>query len=106
MEVSNSYDLQNLLINHNHDRMSSITRVLHTATWDYFTSFLPYCFTHSPEAVKEAIMRDINDLVQELCRTSSDIGGSFFSMRRLLEILQQILEVCSDIIFVLATAST
>ena len=86
--------------------MSSNTRLLHTATWDYFTSSLPYCFIHSPEAVKEAIMRDINDLVQELCRSLSDIGGSFFAMRRLLEILQQILEVCSYVIFVLATALT
>ena len=74
--------------------MSSNTRLLHTATWDYFTSSLPYCFTRSPEAVKEGIMTDINDLVQEFCRSSSDIGGSFFAMRRLLEILQQILEVC------------
>ena len=51
-------------------------------------------------------MRDINDLVQEFCRTSS-VGASFFAMHRLLEILQgcfDILEVCSDFIPVFATA--
>ena len=56
----------NLLIVHNHDRMhsTSTTQVLHTATWDYFISRLPYHFGCSPKAVKEAIMTDINDLVQ------------------------------------------
>ena len=34
-------------------------------------------------------MTDINDLVQEFLRTSSDVGASFFAMRRLLEILQR-----------------
>ena len=51
-------------------------------------------------------MTDINDLVQEFCRTSSDAGASFFAMRRLLKILQMIFEVCFDIISILATAST
>ena len=79
-----------LLIIHTHDRMSSITRVLHSATWDYFTSSLPYYFIDSPQAVKEAIMTDIDDLVQEFWNTSSDgaIGASFFEIRRLFEILQ------------------
>ena len=46
-------------------------------------------------------MGDINDLVQEFWRTSSDepeaVGESFFAMRRLLKILQEcfrFLEVC------------
>ena len=71
--------------------MSPIARVLHTANWDYFTSRLPGRFSRSPKEVKEAIMSDINDLVQELWRTSSDgaDGASFFAMRRLLEILQR-----------------
>ena len=60
-----------LSIIHNRDRMSSITRVLHTTTWDYFTHHLPDRFFRSPRVVKEAIMTDINDLVQEF-RTSSD----------------------------------
>jgi hypothetical protein len=87
-----------LLIIHNHDRMSSITRVLHTTTWEYFTNRLPNRFRHSPRIVKEAIMKDINNLVQEFWRTSSDgdVGASFFEMRRLLEILQ----VCSDNFYV------
>ena len=94
---------------HNYDRMSSITRVLHTTTWKYFTSHLPNRFCRSPEVVKAAIMTDINDLVQEFWRTSSDgaVGASFFEMRRLLEILQECfdnLEVCFDIIPVFATA--
>jgi hypothetical protein len=96
-----------LLIIHNHhdDRMSSITRVLHTTTWVYFTEHLAYRFIRSPKVVKEAIMTNINDLVQEFWTTSSDgaVGASFFAMRRLLEILQKcfdFLKVCFDIIFV------
>jgi hypothetical protein len=83
----------NLLIIHCHDRMSFTTRVLHTTTWDYFTSCLPDRFGRSPKPVKEAIMTDINDLLQEFCDSSSDVGASF-AMRRLLEILETCLEVC------------
>jgi hypothetical protein len=61
--------------------------------------------------VKEAIMADINDLVQDFWRTSSDYNGpdgeSFLAMCRLLEILREcfhILEVCFDLISVFATA--
>ena len=98
-----------LLIIHNHDRMPSITRVLHAATWDYFTSCLPDLFSCSPKVVKEAIMTDINNLVQEFWRTSSDgaVGASSFEMRCLLEILQKyldILDVCFVIISVFAIA--
>ena len=94
-----------LLIIHDHDRMSSITRVLHTDTWIYFTSHLPDRFSRSPQAVKEAIITDINDLVQELQSTSSDVGASFFAMRRLLKILHRCLNVCFNIISALATLS-
>jgi hypothetical protein len=78
--------------------MPSITRVLHTTTWDYITERLADRFILSPEVVKEEIMSDINDLVQdsEFWTTSND-GASFFAMRRLLEILQECfdsLEVC------------
>ena len=97
-----------LLIIHNHDRTSSITRVLHTATWYYYTSRLPDHFRRSPKVVKEAIMTDINDLVQEFWRTLSDgtVGASFFEMRRLFEILEGCFGfmVCFDIISVFATA--
>ena len=81
-----------LLIIHDHDRISSITHVLHTATWDYFASHLPDRFSCSPKVVKEAIMTDINDLVQEFWGTSNDGAdgtSSFFAMLRLLEILQE-----------------
>ena len=97
-----------LLIIHNHDRMSSITQpeVLHTTTWRYFTSCLADRFRGSPKVVKEAIMTDINDLVQESWRTSSDVpgavGASFFAMRCLFQILQKCfndLEVCFCIFF-------
>ena len=96
----------NPLIIHNHDRMSPITRVLHTTTWKYFTSHLPVCFSRSSKAVKEVIMTDINDLVEEFWGTSSDgaIGASFFAMRRLHEILQRCLEVSFDTVSVFATA--
>ena len=90
----------NLLIIHNHYRMSSITRVLHTTTWDYFTKHLPDRFINSPQVVKEAIMTDIDELVQEFWKTSSDVGPSFYAMRRLHEILK----VCFDIISVFAIA--
>ena len=91
----------NLLIIHNHHRMSSITRV-HTTTWDYFSSNLPEDFCSSPKVVKEAIITDIDNLVKEFRRISSDVGASFFAMRRLLDILQDILEVCFDIISIFA----
>ena len=56
-------------------------------------------------------MTDINCLVQESWKTSSDedVGLSFFAMRRLFEILQRcfvILEVCFDIISLLRLPST
>ena len=98
-----------LLNIHDHDRISSTARVLHTKTWNYFTSRLPYRFSDSPQVVKEAIITDINDLVQEFWRTSSDgaFGASFFAMRRLHDILQMcfgVLEVCFVIISVSVTA--
>ena len=85
-----------LLIIHNYDRRSSITRVLHEATWNYFTSHLPYRFYCSTNVVKEAIMTDIHDLVQEFWRTSTDgaDGESIIAMCRLNEILGQCLKVC------------
>ena len=83
-----------LLIIHDHERMSSITRVLHTSTWDFLSSRLPYRLRHSPRVVKEAIMTDIDDLVQELMTSSDEaVGVSFFELRRLLGILQ-VLQVC------------
>ena len=61
-----------LLIIHNRDRMSSITRILHSTTWVYFTEHLAYRFIRSSKDVKEEIMTDINDLVQEFLSSSSD----------------------------------
>ena len=85
-----------LLIIHNYDRRSSITRVLHAATWNYFTSHLLDHFDDSPDVVKEAIMTDIHDLVQEFWRTSTDgaDGESIIAMCRLHKILGRYLEVC------------
>ena len=87
--------------------MPSINRVPHTATWDYITSRLPDRFIRSPKVVKEAIMTDINVLVQELWRTSSDgtIGPSSFAIRGPFEILQWYFDnirVLFDFISVLA----
>ena len=84
-----------LLNIHNHDRTSSITRVLHPATWNYFASDLPERFGRSPKAVKEAIMTDINELVQEFSSTSSDVSASFIAMRRLLYILDVRFDIIS-----------
>ena len=85
-----------LIIIYIQDRMSSITRVLHTATWDYFTSHLPDRFIRSPKAVKESIMTEISDLVQEFWRTSTDgidaSAESLFAMCRLFEILHKCLD--------------
>ena len=82
--------------------MSSITRVLHTATLGYFTDRLAVRFIRSPNVVKEGIMADINDLVQEFRMSSryGAVGESFVAMCCLLKIFQ----VCFDIIPFLATA--
>ena len=90
---------------HSHDRISSITRVLHTTTWDYFASHLPDRFSRSPKVMKEAIMADISNLVQEFWKTSSDgaDGAPSFEMRRLLEIVQNISDVCFVIVSVFAS---
>ena len=85
-----------ILTIHNYDRRSSISQAPHAATWDYLISHLPDHFIGSPNVVKEAIITDIKDLVQEFWRTSIDEvnGESIFAMRRLHEILRQGLEVC------------
>ena len=88
--------ISSLLIILNRDRMSSITRVLHTTTWVYFTECLASRFIRSPNAVKEEIMADVNGLVQEF-RMSSRNGAfreSFVTMCRLGDIFR----VCFDII--------
>ena len=100
-----------LLIIHNRDRMSSITRILHSTTWVYFTEHLPYRFIRSSKDVKEEIMTDINDLVQEFLSSSSDeaVGASILPMRRLREILQRCfssLGVCLNIVSFLRQLST
>ena len=108
------FKIFSFLIIHSHDSTSSITRV-HTTTWDYFTESLPGCFIRSPKEVKEEIMTDIYNLVQEFKFWTSSTGAvetSFFAMRssRLLGILQ----TCFDsleinvihIISFFATAST
>ena len=92
-----------LLIIHEHDRMSSIAWVIRTATWDFFTARLPHRLKYSPRAVKEAIMTDIDGLVQELMTSRDGAVGAFFEMRRLLEILQgcfNFLQVCFELISV------
>ena len=81
--------------------MSSITRV-HTTTWDYFSSHLSEGFSLSPKVMKEVIIAGIGNLVEEFRRISSDVGASFLAMRRLLDILQDILEVCFDNISIFA----
>ena len=76
---------------------TSITRVLHAATWLYFIVELPDHFCISRKVVKESIMTDINDLVQEFWRTSTDVvdGKSIFAMGLLHVILRECLDVCS-----------
>ena len=101
-----------LLIIHNRDRMSSITRVLHTTTWDYFSKYLGRRFIGSRKVVKEAIMADINGLVQEFRMSSRDgaVGESFVAMRCLHKILKvyfdRSLEVCFDFSLFLQMLST
>ena len=91
-----------LLSIHNRDRMPSITRVLHTTTWRYFTKELAFHFSQSPKVVKEEIMADINDLVEEFRMSSRNgaFGESFVAMCRLGEIFR----VCFDIIPFFGTA--
>ena len=71
--------------------MSSTTRVPHATTWSYFTSCLPGRFSRSSKVVKEAIMKNINDLVEEFSSDGAE-GVPFSEMRRLLEILQACLD--------------
>ena len=95
------------LIIHSQDRTSSITRV-HVTTWDYISENLAYCFFDSPKVVIEAIMTDINNLVQgSEFERSINLNGAVFAMRssRLLGILQRCFDslevddmVCFDII--------
>ena len=74
--------------------MSSITRV-HTTAWQYFSRSLAVRFIRSPKEVKEEIMRDINDLVQEFLTSSNGaVGASYVAMRRLFAILREYLNVC------------
>ena len=87
-----------LLIIHNHDRKSPITRVPRTATWMFLFNSDPSFrsrFRLSSKVVREAITTDINNLVQEFWRTSNDeaVGASLFEMRRLHEILEGYLQV-------------
>ena len=97
-----------LLIIHNHDRVSSTTRVIHSATWEYFTSqaWLPDRFIRSPREVREAIMTDITDLVQMSWRTSSDgaFGASFFALFYLLKILQECFDILEKVCFDISIA--
>ena len=101
------FKILNFLNIYSHDRTSSITRV-HTTTWDYFTESLEGRFIISPNALKEEIMTDINDLVQEFWTSSNGaVGASLIAMRRLFEILLgyfRFLNVCFDIISVFVTA--
>ena len=83
-----------LLIIHNRERMSSITRVLHPRTWDYLAAHLPLRFISSPEGTKQVIMRDISDLVREFWRLSSDgVDGASLSA---MYCLHDILKVCLE----------
>ena len=96
--------------NHDRTRMSSISRVPHATTQDYFSDRLASRFIDSSKVVKEEIMTDINDLVQEFLKTSSDgaVGASIPAMRLLLGILQRCLnslEVCFNIVSFFVTAA-
>ena len=82
--------------------MSCITRAPHAITWDYFKVHLADRFARSPKAVKEKVMTDINNLVQEFWTSSyGAVWTSFFAMRRLLEILKKCFNflVCFNTIF-------
>ena len=90
--------------------MSYTNRVLHTATWDYFTLGLPGYFNRSSKVVKEAIMTDISDLVQEFKFWRSDgtvtVGAFFFPMRHLFKVLEICVNTLKVRFDVFATAVT
>ena len=77
------------------NRISSATRFPHRATWHYFKSYLPAHFMRCPKVVKDAITTDINDLMQQFWRISTDEAVDIFSlaMCRLREILQACLHI-------------
>ena len=95
---------------HSHDRTSSITRVLHTAAWGYFTRSLSGHFIRSQKVVMEEIMTEFNDSLQEFWTSSNGaVGTSFFARRSsCLLILQKCFDslehdvrlmVCFDFLF-------
>ena len=85
------------------NRISSTTRFPRRATWHYFEAYLPDYFMCCSNVVKDAITTDINDLMQQFWRTSTD-GLDIFcpAICRLREILQ----VCLDIMFLLGPPLT
>ena len=97
------FKIFSFFIIHSHDRTSSTARV-HATTWHYFTESLGDRFIRSPKVVKEEIMADINNLLQEFQTSSKGaVGTSFFAMRssRLYGILKECynsLEVCLGIV--------
>ena len=78
--------------------VTTLGRLPHSKTWDYFKSHLAVYFIHSPKIVKDVIMTDINNLVQEFWKISSDGAVDVFFPP--MGCLMRILKVCLDIIFI------
>jgi hypothetical protein len=82
----------------------STTRFPHRATWDYFKSYLPAYFMCCPNVVQDTITTDINDLIQQFWRMSTDEVVDIFSLAMCR--LREILQVCLDIMFLLGLPLT
>ena len=98
MEVSSSSLSPSDLQIQNYDRIPSTQLLLHGKTWAHIKTYLPDDFIHCPEVVRDAIMMDIDNLLQEFWKTSN-VGAvdvqCFTSIRLLLDILS----VCLNITF-------
>ncbi|KAF8816522.1 hypothetical protein BYT27DRAFT_7154559 [Phlegmacium glaucopus] len=79
-------------------RTHSTTRLPHSATWYYVQSHLPWHFIESPKRVRDAIMMDINELIQEFWKISNNgaIGVFFTAMLCLMWGLEAIMSPATD----------
>jgi hypothetical protein len=86
----------------NYNRIIPVTtgRLPHSKTWDYFKSHLIVYFIHSPKIVKDVIITDINDLVQEFWDLKISSDGAVDVFFPPMGCLMRILKVCLDIIFI------
>ena len=98
LEVSGSSLSPSDLQIQKYDRIPSTKLRLHGKTWDHIKTYLPDDFIHCPEVVRDAIMMDIDNLLQEFWKTA-DIGAVDVRRFTLIRLLLDILRVCLNITY-------